>query len=149
MFSTKILHGILISLGFVAWPNCSDFIRLLLLLLLLFPDSYTVLRSDRVSANKTGGGGVLIALSSRIRSFKRRYDLQLYDECVWLELPTMDSLNLLIGNHYFPPDTKPEFITNYFRSLENKLDTQNFRVIMVGDFNTPGFDWNRGLSVPG
>ena len=30
----------------------------------LFPDSYTVLRSDRVSANKTRGGGVLTALSS-------------------------------------------------------------------------------------
>jgi hypothetical protein len=102
-----------------------------------------------VSANKTRGGGVLIALSSRIRSFKRRYDLELYDECVWVQLPTLDSLNLLIGNQYFPPDTKPEVITNYFRSLENKLDTHNFRVIMVGDFNTPGFDWNRGLSVPG
>jgi hypothetical protein len=47
---------------------------------------------------------------------------------------------LLIGNHYFPPDTKPEIITNYFRFLENKLDTHNFRAIIVGNFNTPGFD---------
>jgi hypothetical protein len=47
----------------------------------------------------------------------------------------------------FPPDTKPEIIANYFRFLENKLDTHNFRVIMVGDFNTPGFDWKCGLSL--
>jgi hypothetical protein len=55
---------------------------------------------------------------------------------------------LLFGNHYFPPDTKPGVIANYFRFLENKLDTQNVRVIMVGDFNTPGFDWKRGVSLP-
>jgi hypothetical protein len=46
------------------------------------------------------------------------------------------------------PDTKPEIIANYFRFLENKLDTHNFCVVMVGDFNTPGFDWKRGLCLP-
>jgi hypothetical protein len=63
------------------------------------------------------GGGVLIALSSRVRSYKRRYDLESCDECVWVEIPTSDGLNLIIGNHYFPPDTKPENIANYFRFL--------------------------------
>jgi hypothetical protein len=37
---------------------------------------------------------------------------------------------------------------NYFRFLENYLDTHNFHVIMVGDFNAPGFDWKSGLSLP-
>jgi hypothetical protein len=55
---------------------------------------------------------------------------------------------LLIENYYFPPDAKPENIANYFRFLENYLDTHNFRVIMVGDFNAPGFDWKSGLSLP-
>ncbi|PNF43033.1 hypothetical protein B7P43_G08782 [Cryptotermes secundus] len=114
----------------------------------LFPDSYTVLRSDRMSANKTRGGGVLTALSSKIRSFKRRCDLESYNECVWVEIPTLDNQNLIIGNHYFSPDTKLEVIANYFRSLEDRLDTKNFRVVIVGDFNAPGFDWNHGLAVP-
>jgi hypothetical protein len=114
----------------------------------LFPDCYTVFRSDRASVNKTRGGGVLIALSSRVRPYKRRYDLEFYDECVWVEIPTLDRLNLLIGNHYFPLDTKPENIVSYFRFLENILDTHYFHVIMVGDFNVPGFDWKSGLSLP-
>jgi hypothetical protein len=101
-----------------------------------------------MSANKTRGGGVFTALSSRIRSFKRRYDLESYDECVWVEISTLDGLHLLISNHCIPLGTKPEVITNYFRSLEDRLDTKNSRVLMLGDFNTPGFDWNRGLSVP-
>jgi hypothetical protein len=111
----------------------------------LFPDGYTVFRSDRICANKTRGGGVLIALSPRVRSCKRRCDLESLEEFVWVEIPTYDGLNLLIGNHYFLPDTKPEIITNYFSFLENNLDTQNFRVILTGDFNTR-FDWKRGLS---
>jgi hypothetical protein len=65
----------------------------------LFPDCYTVFRSDRAFVNKTCGGGVLIDLSSRVRSYKRRYDLEYCDECVWVEIPNLDRLNLLIGNH--------------------------------------------------
>jgi hypothetical protein len=103
-----------------------------------------------VFKNKTRGGGVLIALSLRFRSYKRRYDLESYDECVLVEIPILGSPNFLTGNHHFPPDTKSEVSVNYsyLRFLENKLDTHNFRVIMAGDFNTHGFDWNRGFSVP-
>jgi hypothetical protein len=80
----------------------------------LFPDCCTVFRFDRASVNKTHGGGVLIALSSTVRSYKCRYDLEYCDECVWVEISTLDGLNLLIGNHYFPPDSKPENIADYF-----------------------------------
>jgi hypothetical protein len=67
-----------------------------------------------------------------------------------LKSPLLTRLNLLIGNHYFPPppDAKPENTANYFRFLENKLDTHNFRVVMIGDFNAPGFDWKSGQSLP-
>jgi hypothetical protein len=46
------------------------------------------------------------------------------------------------------PDTKPEIIANYFHSLETTLDTHNFRVVMVGDSNSPGFDWKLGVCLP-
>jgi hypothetical protein len=36
-------------------------------------------------------------------------------------------------------------IENYFNSLENKLNTQNFRVVLLGNFNVPGYDWVSGL----
>jgi hypothetical protein len=49
----------------------------------LFRDSYTGFRSDRASVNNARGGGVLIALSSRVRACKRKYDLESCDECVW------------------------------------------------------------------
>jgi hypothetical protein len=55
---------------------------------------------------------------------------------------------MLIGNHYFSPDTKPEVIADYFRHLENNLDTNNTRVILLGDFNAPGFNWESGTLLP-
>jgi hypothetical protein len=105
----------------------------------------TVSCYETVSAYKTCDDRVLIALTSRVRSCKCKCYLESCDECVWLEIPILDTLNLLTANHYFPLDTKPEVIINYFRFLENKSDTQNFWVNMSADFNTPGFDWNHSL----
>jgi hypothetical protein len=114
----------------------------------LFPNCYTVFGSDRKSAIKTRGSGVLIVINSKFRSFKHKYDLQFYEECVWIELPHFDGENLLTANHYFPPDTSPNTIFDYFSFLEYKLDTTYYRLILMGHFNTSGFDWKCGLPVP-
>jgi hypothetical protein len=50
--------------------------------------------------------------------------------------------------NYFTPATKPEVIINYSCLLENRLDAHNSCITMAGDFNTHGFDWKRGLSLP-
>jgi hypothetical protein len=81
-------------------------------------------------------------------SCRSRFDLELCLEHVWVEFSTVDGPNLLVGNHYFPPDAKPQLITNYFHDLENMLDTNNFCVILLGDFNVPGFNWECGTSLP-
>jgi hypothetical protein len=60
----------------------------------------------------------------------------------------VETLNMLTGNHYFSPDIKPEVITHYCRHLENTLDTNNTRVILLGDFNAPGFNWESGTPLP-
>jgi hypothetical protein len=98
--------------------------------------------------NKSRCGGVLTAITASLGSCSRRYDLELCSECVWVEIPSADGISMLIGNRYFPPDTKPEVITDYFHHLENTLDTNNTRVILLGDFNVPGFNLGRGTLLP-
>jgi hypothetical protein len=88
---------------------------------------------------------VLIAVSPKFNACKRRQDLQFFDECVWVEFPTYKGPNSLIGNNYFSPDVKADIICEYFSHLENKFDTTHYRVILLGDFNIPGFDWESGL----
>jgi hypothetical protein len=111
----------------------------------LFPDGFIAFRSDRIPAIKKRRGGVLIAISPTFNACKRRDDLQFFDECVWVAFPTYNGPNLLIGNNYFSPDVKPDIICEYFSHLENKLDSTNYRVILLGDFDVPGFDWEGGL----
>jgi hypothetical protein len=109
----------------------------------LFPDDYFVFRADRVYTDfsLTRGGSVLTAVYQSLSGCKRRYDLEMTSECVWIEIPLPDIFNLLFGNHYFSPNTDVRVIENYFNSLEIKLNPQNFRVVLLGDFNVSGFDW--------
>jgi hypothetical protein len=73
---------------------------------------------------------------------------RIFYESVWVEFTLSDGRNLLIGNYYFSPDIKVDIINNYFNFLENLLDTLNYRVLLLGDFNVPGFDRNNASPSP-
>jgi hypothetical protein len=65
-----------------------------------------------------------------------------------LKILVRDSLNLLIGNHYFPPDCKATTIDTYLQSLEQNLNTHQYQVIMLGDFNVPNYNWTNSGPLP-
>jgi hypothetical protein len=69
-------------------------------------------------------------------------------DCEWVDIPTAGDISRFSGNYYFSPDTKPEVITAYFRHLENILYTNIIHVILLGDFNTPGFNWEAEAPLP-
>jgi hypothetical protein len=69
-----------------------------------------------------------------------RHDLETNKECVWIEIPVSDNFSLLIGNHYFPPDCNVTIIGDYLNFLEQNLNSHQYRVIMLGDFNVPNYD---------
>jgi hypothetical protein len=66
----------------------------------------------RVSTCKTGGGGALMAFPASLGSCRCRYELEHCSESVWVEFPPANGPNLLIGNHYFPPDVRPQAIAD-------------------------------------
>jgi hypothetical protein len=66
---------------------------------------------------------------------------------VWVEIPVVDSNNLLTGNHYFAPDCDVKIIENYLNLLEQNLNTHQYRVIVLGDFYVPKFDWLNGTPL--
>jgi hypothetical protein len=105
-----------------------------------FPETYTVYRSDRYFHDKLRGG-VLTAVSNIFFGVKRRPDLDFFHESVWVAFTLSDGRNVLFGNRYFAPDIKVNIINNL---LENSFDTLNYRILFLGDFNVPGFNWNHG-----
>lgn len=107
------------------------------------PDRFSVYRSDgdyQRSKNK----GTLIAVGEQLQSFRHR-DLEIEKEIeiekVWLEVRMNDGTKLLEGNHYFSPDSLPVVIEQYLKELEKKLEVNNCKVIMLGDFDIPGVCW--------
>lgn len=84
-----------------------------------FPSNYVVYRQDR-DYDTTGmklGGGVLVAVKSRVQSHRRK-DLESYSECTWVEIPTRDGFNYLIGNYYFPPLFDESKFIAHFEALQ-------------------------------
>jgi hypothetical protein len=67
-----------------------------------FHNRYAVYRSDRLHTDKACGDGcVLTSTFTSLGSFRRRYDLKLCSECVWVEIPTVHGINFLIGKNFF------------------------------------------------
>jgi hypothetical protein len=62
-------------------------------------------------------GEVLTAVLRGARAFKNRCDLEFFEECVWVEIPTRDGFKLLLGNHYFSHEKnyliKPQSYATY------------------------------------
>ena len=114
----------------------------------LFPDTYSDFqaRRDLSDSDVSRGVGALVAVHHFV-SCKRRYDLELIAECVRIEIAAPDGFNLLTGNHYFSLNTDVKITENYFNSLESLLNTNESRIILVGDFNFPGSDWINGYSL--
>jgi hypothetical protein len=96
----------------------------------------------------TRDAGVPTAVNQSVSGCKRRYDLELTNESVWIEILVFDGLNLLVGNHYFPPNTGVKEIENFFNFLETNLNKKNFRLGFLSDFNVHGYGWVKGFPHP-
>jgi hypothetical protein len=63
--------------------------------------------------------------------------MELTNESVGIDIPLNVAFNLPVGNNYFLRKSD-NMIKIYLNYLETKLHTQNFRVVLLGDFNVPG-----------
>ena len=93
----------------------------------LFPVSFTTVRCDTVSSTKSSAA-VLTAVSSAVGTYKRRYDLQFYDERSGSKLaPKLAAVYLLVITP--PHDTKLDAIFIYLSIFQKNLDIKNHSVL--------------------
>jgi hypothetical protein len=66
-------------------------------------------------------------------------------KCVWSKIPASDSFNLVVADLIFLRTAKTKL--SKVISLEQNLNTRQYRVIMLGDFNAPNYDWISGTPL--
>ena len=111
----------------------------------IFPPEYQVLRKDRNL--KARGGGVFIAV-------RKHYDMTLLPdletncEILWAKVQISASKFLTLGCFYRPPDSKISTSEELAKSLDLMPKNSNQTIVLGGDFNLPGIDWDNGVVNP-
>ena len=102
---------------------------------LLHIPNFHVIRRD-MSKSSPGTTGLAVYIHNSVKKYvRRRPDLESDQvECIWLELKTPQTRNLLIGNLYRNPKSKNDWYEN-FLSMYDKVAKRNPNIIMMGDFN--------------
>ncbi|XP_008484612.1 uncharacterized protein LOC103521280, partial [Diaphorina citri] len=117
-------------------------------------NDYYVYRKDRLYNDEVQfGGGVLIAVKKHfnvVRLFELDFDGV---DCVWVKLKLSLECELIIGNSYIPGSTHPQVVENYcnfllsYESFVDSVGITSTRLLLLGDFNLPLFDWAHGVSL--
>lgn len=112
----------------------------------LFGDSYAVFRTDRnpLNSRKLRGGGVLIAVSSRLCCSAEPSQVSDTLEQIWVRIK-LQTCSVSVGVVYIPPDRKDDLslIQRHCDSVSSvlaNLKPHDF-AFLFGDYNHPNMHW--------
>lgn len=105
---------------------------------------FTVFRKDRIT--DTAGGGVLLAINSSIPS--KRILTEDPSEAVWAEITLQKEGKLILGCCYRPKTHHDGSIEQLDSTLNTLAKKQNVKIMFGGDFNLPGWDWEKDSLKP-
>ena len=109
----------------------------------LFPVSFTTVRCDTVSSTKSSAA-VLTAVSSAVGTYKRRYDLQFYDERSGSKLaPKLAAVYLLVITPAPPIPNRTLLL--YILVYSRRTLISKITVFFEWDFSDTNFPWLSGL----
>ena len=97
---------------------------------------YTLYRKDR---NKYGGG-VLVAVRTNLKSFIVP-ELSTDCEIIWVGIKLLGRKTLYLCSYYRPKTADEPSLQKLGESLERATQIPNASILLGGDFNFPGWDW--------
>lgn len=103
-----------------------------------------MIRKDR----NAKGGGVLLAISNELDGYE--CDLSCTTESVYAVIHGQNQPPTLIGAFYWPPDHKIKYMRKALKELKTVIQSvQPSHIILGGDYNLHGIDWNAYSAPPG
>ncbi|CAG2243527.1 unnamed protein product [Mytilus edulis] len=116
----------------------------------IFPDNFKLYRNDRKKTETDKeGGGVLIAIKKELIS-SEVYELAPPDktEMVWAKVDIVGSKTLYLSSFYHPKTSDETSLKNFDFMIRKATQIKNSTLIIGGDFNLPGWDWNNKSLKP-
>ncbi|XP_071177850.1 uncharacterized protein [Mytilus edulis] len=116
----------------------------------IFPDNYKLYRNDRKKTETDKeGGGVLIAIKKELIS-SEVYELAPPDktEMVWAKVDIVGSKTLYLSSFYNPKTSDETSLKNFDLIIRKATQIKNSTLLIGGDFNLPGWDWNNRSLKP-
>ena len=111
----------------------------------VFPvDQYQVFRRDREKNNKKGG---VFILARKDLTITREEELETDCELLWCKVHIHGARNLHVGAYYRPHEQDEDSLTELEKTLD-RLHEYNDLIILGGDFNFPGWDWQNNCTKP-
>ena len=105
----------------------------------VFPPNYTVWRKDRENSK---GGGVLIAVKNRPTYLSSDVpELQTTCEIIWIKINIVSCNTLYICSFYNPNTSDGNSMINFSESINRAANIKDAFLLIGGDFNLPGWDW--------
>jgi hypothetical protein len=102
-------------------------------------EHFSIFRKDRGVFKDGRGGGVLLYVKSSLESYACD-DLNKFKcESIWCSLKLKHNCELLVGAAYKSPNAANEEIDQLFACIKLAATKQ---VILMGDFNYPGINWD-------
>ena len=101
-------------------------------------DDFVIYRRDR---ERSTGGGVLIAVHNSINSTEIKTENE-NAETIWAKLILTSQQNITIGACYRPNVADKTTTPALKKIVETMLNKQHRNIILAGDFNYPGWNWN-------
>ncbi len=119
----------------------------------VFPEGYrqTAVRRDRQDLPRyqdTKGGGTFVLLKDDIIGV-RQVTLETDCEITWVKFDIIGSKSVYVGSFYRPRENDKPSIDELEESLSRICNKTNSHVWIGGDFNFPGYDWDKDCIKPG
>jgi exonuclease III len=91
------------------------------------------------------GGGVALYIRDEIRPEEIKH-ATLYSPAVWSSITLKNQDKLLIGVIYRSPSSTDLDNTNLLAMITEMVNEQSSHLMIMGDFNYPGIDWEKAVS---
>ncbi|XP_031627431.1 uncharacterized protein LOC116343496 [Contarinia nasturtii] len=108
-----------------------------------FDNSYHVYRKDRYETGSSlcRGGGILIAVNSKLSSTNIMIDDTNQLECVCVKVNINSKFNVFIYAAYIPPNSQSDIYKCHSNAINHIPLAPNDTIIVMGDFNLPLVNW--------